>query len=74
MILFVACTGPPLVWGGTRVAELVMDEREVEEEFVYAVEPLICELLDIVWLKPLALVEAPLVLNTGAVFVLESGP
>jgi len=25
--------------GGTRVAELVIDEREVEEEEVYAVDP-----------------------------------
>ena len=41
MILFVACTGPPFACGGTKVAELVMEEREVEEEFVYAVEPLI---------------------------------
>ena len=73
MILFVAWTGPPFDWVGMRVAELVMDEREVEEEFVYAVEPLICELLEIVWLKPLTLLEAALALKTGAVFVLESG-
>ena len=71
MILFVAWTGPPF---GTRVAELVIDDREVEEELVYAVDPLICELLDIVWLKPLTPLETPLVLKTGAVFVLESGP
>jgi hypothetical protein len=32
MILFVACTGPPLTGGGTRVAELVMELREVVEE------------------------------------------
>jgi hypothetical protein len=38
MILFVAWTGPPLV-GGMRVVELVMDERDVEEELVYAVVP-----------------------------------
>jgi hypothetical protein len=48
MILFVAWTGPPFTCGGTRVAKLVMDERDVEEELVYAVDPLICELLDIV--------------------------
>jgi hypothetical protein len=51
-----------------------MDEREVEEEFIYAVEPLICELLDIIWLKPLTPLEALLVLKTGAVFVLWIGP
>jgi hypothetical protein len=36
MMLFVACTGPPLV-AGTRVAELAMEERDTEEEFIYVV-------------------------------------
>jgi hypothetical protein len=75
MILFVACTGPPF---GTSVAELVIEEREVEDEFVYAVEPEIWLLLDawlMVWAKPGRL-PAPFerVLKIGAVFVLERGP
>jgi hypothetical protein len=36
MILFVAWTGPLF---GTSVVELVIEEREVEEEDVYAVDP-----------------------------------
>lgn len=41
MILFVATTTfPPFVVGiGTRVAELVIDDKEVDEEDVKAVEP-----------------------------------
>ena len=38
MILFVATTDPPFT-GATRVAELVMEESDVEEEDAYAVEP-----------------------------------
>lgn len=38
MILFVATTDP-LVGGGSMVAELARDERDVDEEEVNAVEP-----------------------------------
>ena len=69
MILFVAITFP-FETGGTRVAELVMDESEVEDEEVKAVEPDSWEDLLMVWLK----VGMLLVEKTGAVFVLERGP
>jgi hypothetical protein len=43
MILFVATTGPPFACaiscGATRVAELVIEDKEVDDEEVYAVEP-----------------------------------
>jgi hypothetical protein len=83
MILFVATTSPPfgvaIDCGGTSVAELVMEEREVDEDDVYAVEPESWddrELLLIIWLKPVRplLLPALLVENTGAVFVLARGP
>lgn len=54
MILFVATTGPPFA-GATRVAELVMEESDVEEEDAYAVEPDIWEDREawlMVWLRP----------------------
>jgi hypothetical protein len=83
MILFVATTGPPfgvaIGGGGTSVAELVMEEREVDEDEVYAVVPESCderELWLIVWLR----LDRPLLLltlfveNIGAVFVLARGP
>jgi len=76
MMLFVATTGPPFV-GGTSVAELVIEDSDVEEEDVYAVEPDSWEDLEfwfIVWLGLGTLLPALLVENTGAVFVLESGP
>jgi hypothetical protein len=76
MILFVATTAPPFT-GGTRVAELVMDESDVVEEDAYAVEPDVREDREawlIVWLRPGSPVFALLVGNTGAVFVLVSGP
>jgi hypothetical protein len=75
MMLFVATTGPPFVGigvGGTRVAELVIEDKDVVDEELKAVEPDSCddrELWLIVWLKP-----ALLVWKTGAVFVLERGP
>lgn len=47
MMLFVATTFP--VVGGTRVAELVIDDNEVDEEEVKAVEPDSCEERE-VWL------------------------
>jgi hypothetical protein len=76
MILFVATTKPPFACGATSVAALVMEESEVEEEFVYAVEPDICEDREawlMVWLKPGRLLAPVAVLNAGTVFVLESG-
>jgi hypothetical protein len=57
MMLFVATTGPPFCAigvCGTSVAELVMEEREVDEEDAYAVDPDSCEdreLWLIVWLR-----------------------
>ena len=76
MILFVAWTGPPFT-AGTSVAELVIDDNEVDEDEVYAVEPDSCEdraLWLMVWLNPVGLFPALLVENTGAVFVLARGP
>lgn len=81
-MLFVATTGPPFCAcaigvGGTSVAELVMEDREVEDEDAYAVDPESWEdreLWLMVWLRvgygPPALRE----LNTGAVFVRERDP
>jgi hypothetical protein len=78
MILFVATTDPPFaVGGGTSVAELVIEDSEVEEEDVYAVEPDSCEERELwlmVWLNPGPALPAVLVGNTGAVFVLARGP
>ena len=68
MMLFVATTFPFMT--GTRVAELVMDDSEVEEEEVKAVEPDSWEERLMVWLRPVIFLEE----NTGAVLVLESGP
>jgi hypothetical protein len=80
MILFVATTAPPLA-GGIRVDELVIEEREVEDEDVYAVDPDIWEDLEawlIVCRKPVGGVVLVLpdtvVVKTGAVFVRVSGP
>lgn len=76
MILFVATTDPPLA-GATRVAELVMEESEVEDDEAYAVEPEIWEDREawlMVWLRPGRPAVVLLVGNTGAVFVLVSGP
>jgi hypothetical protein len=76
MILFVATTVPPFA-GGTRVAELVMEESEVDEEDAYAVDPDTWDDREawlIVWLNPGRLVFVFLVGNTGAVFVLVRGP
>lgn len=63
MILSVATTGPPFVGigvcCGTRVAELVIDDKDVDDEEVKAVDPDSCEdreLWLIVWLKPALLV------------------
>lgn len=69
-MLFVAMT-LPFETGGTRVAELVMDDSEVEEEELKVVEPDSWEDLLIVWLLKLLML---LVEKTGAVFVLERGP
>lgn len=49
MILFVAITEPVFDDGGTMVAELAREERDVEEEEVKAVEPESCEDLEL-WL------------------------
>lgn len=85
MILFVATTGPPFAidCGATSVAELVIEDKEVVEDDVYAVEPESCEEREL-WLivcakpgRPLLLLMLPpalLVENTGAVFVLARGP
>jgi hypothetical protein len=47
MILFVATTVPPFCCGidcgGTSVAELVIEDKEVDDEDVYEVEPESCE-------------------------------
>ncbi len=46
MMLFVATTGPPFEGigvGGTSVAELVIDDRDVEDEELNAVEPDSCD-------------------------------
>jgi hypothetical protein len=76
--LFVAITFPPFaICGATRVAELVIDDKEVEEEEVNAVDPDSWEdreLWLIVWFKLEPPLAALLVENTGAVFVLERGP
>jgi hypothetical protein len=83
MILFVATTGPPfggaIDCGGTSVPELVMEESEVDEDDVYAVEPESCderELWLIAWFKPVRplLLAALFVEKIGAVFVLARGP
>ena len=76
MILFVAWTVPPVI-AGTSVAELVIDDKDVEEDDVYAVEPDSWEdreLWLIVWLNPGRLFPALLVENAGATFVLGRGP
>jgi hypothetical protein len=76
MILFVATTAPPFA-GATRVAELVMEDNDVVDEDAYAVEPDIWEDRDawlMVWLRPGRPEFALRVGNTGAVFVLVSGP
>ena len=86
-MLFVATTLPPFAWGmdcgGTSVAELVIEDKEVVEDEVYAVEPESCEEREL-WLivcprpgRPLVLLMLPPALleeNTGAVFVLARGP
>ena len=79
MILFVACTGPPLVdgiGGGTKVAELVIEEREVEEELVYVVPDiwLLREACDIVCESPGRLAPLGRLPKAGAVFVRAKGP
>lgn len=77
MILFVAWTGP--LFGtifGTSVVELVIDEREVEDDEVYAADPDSCEDLEawlIVWFNPGRPVLPTLPEKTGAVFVLVRG-
>jgi hypothetical protein len=68
---------------GTSVAELVIEDKEVVEDDVNAVEPESCEEREL-WLivcerpgRPLVLLMLPpalLVVNTGAVFVLARGP
>lgn len=81
MMFAVATTFPPFwaIWvvSGTRVAELVIDDNDVEDEEVNAVEPDSWddrELWLIVWLNPGRPLAALLVWKTGAVFVLERGP
>jgi hypothetical protein len=81
MILFVATTlpllGAAICEGGTRVAELVIDESEVVDDEVNAVDPDSWddrELWLIVCPKPGSPVPALLVPKTGAVLVRERGP
>ncbi len=59
------------------MAELVIDDREVDEEDVKAVDPDNWddrELWLMVWLNPGRPLPALRVWKTGAVFVLERGP
>lgn len=89
MMLFVAITLPPFwaicggvgvvaVGGGTRVAELVMDDNDVEDDDVNAVDPESWddrELWLMVWLnpgRPFPVLRAEG--KTGAVFVRARGP
>jgi hypothetical protein len=87
MILFVATTGPPfgcaIDCGATSVAELVIEDKEVVDDEVNAVEPDSCDEREL-WLivcpkpgRPLVLLMLPPALldeNTGAVLVLARGP
>lgn len=83
MILFVAVTWLLLTLEvaiegrGTRVAELVMDERDVDEDDVKVVEPDSWderELWLMAWLNADSPLAVLLVLKTGAVFVRARGP
>jgi hypothetical protein len=81
MMLFVATTGPPFCAicgvGGTSVPELVMDDNEVDEDEVKAVEPESCEDREVwlmVWLRVGRPLPALLEEKTGAVLVLARGP
>lgn len=73
MMLFVGTTDA-LFGEATRVAELVIEDKEVDEEDAYTVEPDDCEAWLTVWLRLGRLVFAPIAGKTGVVFVLVSGP